>query len=124
MKTLCILLLSVFLSPFNAPQELNKAAGNWEGTLALPGGQSLKIVFHVMNKDGELSATMDSPDQNAFGLKMDEATFKDNTIKMTMNQIQGTYEGTLKDEKFIGKWSQSGQSFDLNLTRIKKTGDS
>ena len=119
-------MLSVLLSPFNAPQDMNKAAGNWEGDMALPNGQSLKLVFHVVNKDGVLTATMDSPNQNVFGLKIDEITFKDETIKMTTNQVPGsaTYEGTLEDGKFIGKWSQSGQSFELNLTRIKKTGDS
>ena len=67
---------------------------------------------------------MDSPDQNAFGLKMDKAEFKENEITLTMNQIQGSYKATLKDGKFEGTWSQGGQSFPLNVERIKKEGKS
>ena len=99
----------------------NDIVGSWEGKLEVPGA-SLKLVFHLTQKDEVLSATMDSPDQNAFGIKMDVVKYTNNTLEMTMNQIGGTYKGTFKDGKFEGKWSQSGQSIDLNLTKIKKTG--
>lgn len=124
MKTLITLFFSLFLFSASGQDDPNLAAGNWGGALALPGGQSLKIVFHVVNNKGELSATMDSPDQGAYGLKMDEVNFKEGKIEMTMNQIQGTYKGTLKDGKFEGTWSQSGQTFTLNLERIITTGKS
>lgn len=55
---------------------------------------------------------------------MDAVKFSKNELEMTMNQIGGTNKGTFKDGKFEGKWYQSGQSLDLNLTRIKKTGTS
>ncbi len=122
MKILATLLFGLLLS---FPQDIgpNDITGNWEGTLTIP-NRSLKLVFHIMNKDDVLTATMDSPDEKAFGLKMDEVKFSGNTLEMTMNQIQGTYKGTFKDGKFEGKWSQGGQSLDLNLTRIRKTGTS
>ena len=112
-----------FLMVLPQSNELNKAAGNWEGTITAP-GVSLKIVFHIVNSEGKLSATMDSPDQDTYGLKMDEVVFANNKIKMTIQQYGGQYEGELKDDKFVGKWSQGGQSIDLNLTRIKKKGSS
>jgi hypothetical protein len=34
--------------------------------------------------------------------------------------IEGTYEGTLKGDKFAGKWKQSGQTFDTNLEKKEK----
>lgn len=120
-----IILTLVFGLLMSFPQDStpNDITGNWEGNLVIPGG-SLKIVFHISNKDEVLAATMDSPNQNAFGLKMDVVKFSKNELEMTMNQIGGTYKGTFKDGKFEGKWYQSGLSLDLNLTRIKKTGTS
>lgn len=120
-----IILTLVFGLLLNFPQDStpNDITGNWEGKLEVPGA-SMKLVFHISNKDEVLAATMDSPDQNAFGLKMDVVKFSKNELEMTMNQIGGTYKGTFKDGKFEGKWYQSGQSLDLNLTRIKKTGTS
>lgn len=106
---------------FSLSQDAQKATleGDWQGSLNVQ-GTSLRLVFHVKNEEGKWSSTMDSPDQNAFGLKMDETVVDGGKIKMTMNQIQGTYEGTLKEGKIEGKWSQSGQSFDINLQRVKK----
>ncbi|WP_286756283.1 hypothetical protein [Roseivirga sp. UBA838] len=122
MKVLMSMLFG-FLMVLPQSNELNKAAGNWEGNITAP-GVSLKIVFHIVNSEGKLSATMDSPDQDTYGLKMDEVVFANNKIKMTIQQYGGQYEGELKDDKFVGKWSQGGQSIDLNLTRIKKKGSS
>ena len=122
MKFILTLVFGLLMS-FPQDSTPNDITGNWEGKLVIPGG-SLKIVFHISNKDEVLAATMDSPDQNAFGLKMDVVKFGKNELEMTMNQIGGTYKGTFKDGKFEGKWSQGGQSLDLNLTRIKKTGTS
>lgn len=122
MKTILALLFGLVLS-FPQDNDKNQASGNWEGKIEGP-GVSLKIIFHIVNNDGVLSATMDSPDQNAFGIKMDEVKFNNGVLEMVNKQYGGTYKGTLKEEKFIGKWSQSGQSFDLELKRIKRTGTS
>ena len=97
MRTLSIILLSFFILQANAQNDLNQAAGNWGGAIELPDGSKLKVVFHVTNMGEALKATMDSPDQGAYNLNMDKAEFSDNTLTMTMNQIQGTYKGTLKD---------------------------
>lgn len=122
MKSILVLLFGIILS-FSQDTDKNQASGNWEGKIEAP-GVSLKIIFHIVNTDGVLTATMDSPDQNAFGFKMDEVKFNDGALEMTIEQFGGTYKGTLKDEKFIGKWTQGGQSMDLELKRIKRTGSS
>ncbi len=42
--------------------------GAWQGTLEA-GGTKLRVVLHVMKDDsGHLSATLDSPDQGAYGI--------------------------------------------------------
>ena len=52
---------------------------------------------------------------------MDAIKFEDNKLTFSINGIGGSYEGTLKDGKLEGKWSQSGQSFDLNLKMRDKS---
>lgn len=123
MKFIGTIFLSLFLFQINAQTDLDQAVGNWEGGIQLPDGSSFPIIFHIVKNDDKLSATMDSPSQSAFGLKMDKTEFKDNQITLTMNQVQGNYKGTLKEGKFEGTWTQAGQSFPLNLERMKKKGD-
>ena len=84
MKALFALLFSLLIS-FPQDNDKNLASGNWEGTLQAP-GVNLKVIFHITNNQGVLSATMDSPSQDAFGLKMDEVKFSDNTLEMSIKQ--------------------------------------
>jgi hypothetical protein len=102
-----------------AQSQYLKVAGDWEGSITAQ-GESLKVVFHIKYEDEKLSATMDSPDQNAFGLKVDEVSFTEGVLKMKSNQVQGNYEGTLNNKIVEGKWSQGGQVFDLKLTKKTK----
>lgn len=123
MKLLSILILSVISFGSMAQQsQYAKIAGDWEGTLASQ-GQEFKVIFHIKYDDGKLSATLDSPDQSAIGLKVDEVSFVDGVLKMKSTQVQGTYEGTvINNLKTEGKWVQGGMTFDLNL--VKKVKES
>jgi hypothetical protein len=95
--------------------------GMWQGTLKVPGGQ-LRVVFHV-NKaaDGKLTATMDSPDQGATGIAVDECAFSKGKLTLAAKAIGGGFEGTMKNDSTIdGKWNQAGMSLPLVLKRIEK----
>ena len=95
--------------------------GLWQGTLKVPGGE-LRIVFHI-NKtdDGKLSATLDSPDQSANGIPVEECTLKNGKLTLAANTIGGAYEGTMKNDSTIdGTWSQAGIPLPLVLKRIEK----
>lgn len=123
MKAVFTLFLSTLL--FTQTSDPLKVVGNWEGNISVQ-GTTLKIVFHIKNQDGKLEATMDSPDQNASGFQLENVTFKDDVLKMNLNlqQAKGSYEGKLKDGKFEGKWTQLGQTVELNLSKIKRRGTS
>lgn len=123
MKLLSIVFLSLISFGSMAQSQYLKVAADWEGSISA-GGQTLKVVFHIKYDGETLSATMDSPDQNAFGLKVDEVSFTEGVLKMKVNIAQGSYEGTLNNNKVEGKWTQGGQSFDLNLEKKKKKGTS
>ena len=95
--------------------------GLWQGALKVPGGE-LRIVFHI-NKaaDGKLSATLDSPDQGARGIAVEECAFSNGKLTLTSKTIGGGFEGTMKNDSTIeGKWSQGGMSLPLVLKRIEK----
>ena len=81
-----------------APGCKGKAAkgieGLWQGTLKVPGGE-LRVVFHI-NKaaNGKLAATLDSPDQGARGIAVEECTFRNGKLTLAVKTISGGYEGT------------------------------
>ena len=102
--------------PESAPRKIE---GDWEGTLDV-GVAKLRLVLHVVRKDGALSATLDSPDQGATGLPIDSITLSSASVRFEMKSLGGVYEGELaKDDSQIeGKWMQGGQTYPLVLKRL------
>jgi CubicO group peptidase (beta-lactamase class C family) len=99
-------------------QAQSQIAGDWHGTLSA-GGAQLHLVLHITAaKDGSLTAALDSVDQGAKGIPVTTVTLKDSKLKLTIDAVHGTYEGTVnKDATEIdGIWSQ-GQPLELNFTR-------
>lgn len=100
----------------------NDIAGIWEGKLQVP-GMELRIVFHItVNPEGELIATMDSPDQGVRGIPVDEVILQDNILQLTIKSIGGSYQGDFNSDLIAieGIWQQSGTSFKLSLLRVDK----
>ncbi len=95
--------------------------GLWQGKLKVPGGE-LRIVFHISKAaDGKLSATLDSPDQGAAGIPVEECAFSNGKLTLAAKSIGGGFEGTMKNDGTIeGNWRQAGASLPLVLMRIEK----
>ncbi len=91
--------------------------GTWQGKLKISGIE-LRIVFNV-TKDttGKLTATLDSPDQSAFGIAVDEVLVKDDSLKFIVNAVSGFYDGIMIEDslKIEGHWHQGGMNLELNL---------
>ncbi|HKD78627.1 MAG TPA: alpha/beta fold hydrolase [Candidatus Angelobacter sp.] len=98
-------------------------AGDWQGTLQA-GMQQLHVVLHINQAaDGSLSANMDSLDQGAKGIAIDQISFQNGKISFTSNVVHGSYEGKLTPDSAIeGTWTQ-GQSFPLTFKRAVTTSD-
>ena len=98
-------------------QDLN---GAWRGTLCV-GPMSLNVVLNLEQTEQGLTATLDSPDQNAKGIP---ATASIDGDKLTVNvaMLGAKYVATVDDGILDGTFSQSGQSFPLRLTR-KSAGE-
>ena len=97
-------------------------AGTWQGTLDA-GPVKLRIVFEIKTADGGgLTGTMDSPDQHAFGLKLDTVKQEGVNVTAALNAIGGTYDGAFSADgsQIVGKWNQGGYSLPLTLQRGEK----
>ena len=89
--------------------------GTWSGALETPQGQ-LRINFNITKTDAGYTTTMDSPDQGALGLAVDETTFKESELSIKASAYNLEYVGKLVDKTSInGTLNQHGQSLELNL---------
>jgi len=111
-KLLFILLL------INTGLNAQDIAGNWAGYLSVQ-GVKLKIVFHIRRNEGKLNATFDSPDQNAMGLKIDEATLNGNELTLNAGSFGIQYQGNVNKtmDSIKGLWIQGGSKSPLVLER-------
>jgi pimeloyl-ACP methyl ester carboxylesterase len=94
----------------------------FEGTLKA-GAIELRLVFHFFKqKDGTYLGTMDSPDQGAKGIPLDEVTVKEDAVRLELKIAGLVYEGKRdKDGKEIsGNFKQGGQTFPLTLKKVAK----
>ncbi|MBN1973941.1 MAG: alpha/beta fold hydrolase [Sedimentisphaerales bacterium] len=111
------LILIVTLSNISFAAEPD-IGGIWMGTVKIPGGE-VRVVFKISkDKNGSLSATMDSPDQGAANIPVSKVSFENNKLLLDVQLIRGSFEGTLKpDGTFDGQLKQSGISMPLVLKR-------
>ncbi len=92
----------------------NSFSGVWKGKIE---AFNLTVVLNISEKDGKLSATMDSPDQGVKGIACDQVSVSGNTITVSISVAGANYIGTLSEDKktLTGKFNQGGGSFDLVL---------
>jgi uncharacterized protein len=113
MKKTIIIILTILITQSLNAQDIT---GNWNGMLKVQ-GMELRLVFNISKEAENYSATMDSPDQGAFGIPMTSAEFNNPDIKLTHAAAMIVYTGKLEDGKIIGTFTQAGQSFPMDLNR-------
>jgi hypothetical protein len=99
-------------------QPARSLEGMWQGALSIQ-GMKLRIVFNLTPIGPGYRATMDSPDQGAKGIPTDTVILQNDSLRILMRMIGGTFAGhVLKGDSVIaGTWSQSGTVFPLELKR-------
>ncbi len=93
--------------------------GIWQGVLTISGFE-LHIVFNVSETDGILTTTLDSPDQNAYGIKVDSTSFKNDSVYFGIKEIKGFFDGVYKADSINGTWHQGGNAWPLVLKKTEK----
>lgn len=111
MKKTIIVILNVLAGILSAyPQ-----SGVWSGDLEVQ-GTKLPIVFHLDDDN----PTLDSPAQRVKGIPMQLSRVAPDSISIKITAIGATYEGKYKDDKIIGRFTQSGIKLPLNLVQGEK----
>src|SRR5690349_13641551 len=80
---------STAAAPAMAMPDSPKVAGDWEGVLKVAPGAELRIIIHVKEEKGALSASMESPDQGAGSISADSASLKDGKLALEIKKIRG-----------------------------------
>lgn len=114
-----LLLGSVLLSARVCAQGSSEPAGDWSGSLHVAGTE-LRLVLHVeRGADGALRGTLDSPDQGAEGLPIDELTCSERRLVFAMKALRARFEGVLDDagQQIAGTFTQGGVELPLTLRR-------
>jgi len=98
--------------------------GDWYGTLNIPGGAKLHVVFHITKSGDTYTTTFDSPDQGGRGLATDKTTVAGDQLTIEASKFSITYTGVFLPDssKINGIFLQGGGSLPLNLTHDKPTG--
>lgn len=110
-----IFTLIFFVSASLFSQDLK---GTWNGNLDI-NGISLAIVVNIDGLSAD-SITMDSPEQSAFGIKVDKAEFNDNSFYLEISNIGASLSGEMPTGDSIKSlFTQHGKNFPLTLKRGK-----
>lgn len=105
-----------------APQEgqsAQKIEGDWQGVLRA-GKNELHLMVHITrDSHGFLSATMDSVDEGAMGIPINDISFENSKLNFSADSIGGSYEGQANSDltSISGSWAQAGNTLPLNLKR-------
>jgi hypothetical protein len=105
-----------------AADAIKPIEGVWQGTLQV-GSMELRLLFRLAtDDDGKLTASMDSPDQGAKGIPVDDATLDGDAVTIKVDRIRGMFEGKLSagGREIKGNWKQPGAKLPLDLTRLEK----
>ena len=117
LSTLLILLLAVVTV---SAQDIT---GTWTGSVSFTDQMGstveLGINFNISSTEKGYISTLDSPDQDTFGIPVDSTIFKKPELTFKVSDLYLEYVGNLVDDANIkGTLTQGGQSFELDL--IKK----
>ncbi|HET6881858.1 MAG TPA: hypothetical protein VFI31_16960 [Pirellulales bacterium] len=126
--TLGVLLFLIF-PPTNAtadepkPSAKPSLVGVWQATLKIQTFE-LRVVLRVTADGNQYRATLDSPDQGAKGIQVDQIVLEGNTVKLELKAIKASFKGKLADDAqtIQGKWTQAG-TLPLDFKRLDKEPD-
>ena len=113
-------LIAVFLTIFvsGAFLQAQDVTGEWNGVLNIQ-GMNLRIVFHIDKSDEGYGATMDSPDQKAFGIPVAATEFDGSKLSLSIPNIGLSYEGEFKTDSIVGTFKQGGLSLPMTMKRTQ-----
>ena len=116
-----IIFMLVGFSGISLAVENSALTGQWEGDIDLS-GQLLNIVVKITESDGDLSGTLDIPQQGAFGIPLGKIEVNGEEITISVPQLQGNvkFNGKIENDKIEGEFHQSGYNFPFKLDKVSE----
>src|SRR5690242_14280620 len=116
MRMFALIAASLPLVALAAPAAAPNLDGAWEGALKV-GGIQLRVVAKIKKSGDKWTATLDSPDQGAKDIPVDEVKLEGQKLTLTLPKIMAKFEGTLAGDKVTGTWSQGMGTLPLELVK-------
>jgi uncharacterized protein len=106
------------------PAPASDIDGVWMGAVDT-GGARFRVVFHITNTAGGLTATMDSPDQGVAGIPATAVTRNGSSLRIEMKQIAGILESKISADlaTIDGTLQQRASNWPLVLKRVKDVAE-
>jgi hypothetical protein len=93
-------------------------SGIWQGKLVFGSDFELTIQFEIKQEtDGSYSAMLNTPGKGGIkNVPASSVTYEPETLKLEIKELNGSFEGVVRDSFIDGTWSQEGTSFPLRMT--------
>lgn len=91
-------------------------ADTWSGTLRTS-SVNLAIVLHLQESGNAYTCTLDSPDQNAYGIAAEVLLCTADSLSVRLPSIGATYCGHSEGDTLKGRFTQMGFPLPLDLQR-------
>lgn len=113
MKRIIIVILVMILAAGLAATEIE---GQWNALLDVFGAE-LRLVVHITDGPDGISGTLDSPDQDAYGIEIDEIEYDSGKLVFSVTDIGLRYDGMFDGEMIRGIFNQGGFEAALVFSR-------
>ena len=91
-------------------------SGTWKGSITV-GPYTIPVALNIQQSGDEMTVTLDSPEQKAFGIKA-KGKAEGEKLSVEIPEIGAAYKATLKEGNTLeGTYSQMGYSTSLSLKR-------
>ncbi len=112
-KKMFLSVVLVLMAIVSYGQKIN---GTWNGKLNA-GTQKLSLVFKFMlDASGKDVCTMDCMEQGVKDFPAEVNYISADSVNISIVRLGASYVGGLRNGEIIGKFSQSGMTFDMNMT--------
>lgn len=117
-------LLSLFIAVMalqNMAHAQHSIQGDWKGSINIQ-GQQLAVIFHLDEAEGNLTGTIDIPQQGAMGLPLTQVVQKKDSVIFAFFAGQGdaVFKGELESEDLIkGTFFQGLASFPFEVRKAE-----
>lgn len=119
-----LLLLSSALAlgqPAEKPAATKGPVGFWEGALHV-GAVKLRLAITITKTDDSFTGTMDSLDQGAKGIKIDQIKLTERKLRLELRSVKAVFEGELNADgtQLTGQWEQGPGKLPITFKRVEK----